>query len=170
MPNSSVPSNSVPSQLLKAIKDRKFTSLGRLYASGVDFEAWTPAGHWVASDGATVAKIFEVWYTPGVNSTVTYSNETPGKGTSVILEYEISWKLQPEDQVRALRQAHLITLNKDGKISQARVYCSGLHMEFPEVDLEKQRRSKGLAAPKPGGPQSRQAAPAVVPAAAAKAS
>ncbi len=153
--------SSVPGQLLKAIKDRKFTSIGRMYASGVDFEAWTPAGHWVASDGPTVAKIFEVWFTPGVSSTVTYSNETSGKGNSATLELEVMWKLQPEDQMRALRQAHLLTLNKEGKIVHARVYCAGLHMEFPEVDLEKQRRSKGLAAPKPGGPQSRQAAPAV---------
>lgn len=169
MPSTSTAPNSVSGQLLKAIKDRKFTSIGRMCAPGVDFEAWTNLGHWVASDGATVAKIFEVWFTPGVSSTVTYSNETPGKGNAVTLEYEMTWKLQPEDQTRSLRQAHLLTLNKDGKITHARVYCSGLHMEFPEVDLEKQRRSKGLAAPKPGGPQSRQAAPAAAPAAAAKA-
>lgn len=169
MPTTSAPATSVAGQLLKAIKDRKFTSVGRMCAHGIDFEAWTPAGHWVASDGATVAKIFEVWFTPGVSSTVTYSNETAGKGNSVTLECEMTWKLQPEDQTRALRQVHLLTLNKEGKIVYARVYCAGLHMEFPEVDLEKQRRSKGLAAPKPGGPQSRQAAP-VAAAAAAKAS
>jgi hypothetical protein len=137
-------SSSVPGQLLNAIKARKFTSVARLFASGCAFEAWTPAGHWVAQDGSTIAKIIETWFSPGAGSTVTYSNETAGARGAAVLEYEISWKLQPEDQPRALRQVFLMTIKGD-KISAARVYCAGLHTEFPEVDLEKQRRAKGLA-------------------------
>ena len=34
---------------------------------------------------------------------------------------------------------------KDGRITAVRVYSAGLHIEFPDVDLEKQRRQKGLA-------------------------
>ncbi|HEY8173369.1 MAG TPA: hypothetical protein VIH21_09780 [Dehalococcoidia bacterium] len=136
----------IPGQLLAAIKNRKFTSIAKLYAPGVDFQAWNPSGHWVASDGATVAKIVEVWFTPGANSVITYTNET-ATARSAMLEFEVTWKLPPEDQPRILRQVHLMTIDKSGRISAARVYCAGLHTEFPEVDLEKQRRAKGLAAP-----------------------
>jgi len=139
----------VPGQLLAAIKSRKFTSVARLFANPVDFEAWTPTGHWVAQDGPTVAKIVEVWFTPGAGSTITWSNETSGARGAATLEYEITWKTQPDDQPRGVRQAYLLTV-KGEKIVSARVYCAGLHTEFPEVDLEKQRRSRGLAPPKPG--------------------
>lgn len=139
----------VPGQLLAAIKSRKFTSVARLFANPVDFEAWTPTGHWVAQDGPTVAKIVEVWFTPGAGSTITWSNETSGARGAATLEYEITWKTQPDDQPRVVRQAYLLTV-KGEKIVSARVYCAGLHTEFPEVDLEKQRRSRGLAPPKPG--------------------
>ena len=148
--------NSVPGQLLANIKARKFTALGRLFAPQVDFQAWTPYGHWSASDPSTVAKIIETWYTPGTGSVITFSSET-ATARSGLLECEVSWKIQPDDQVRVLRQVYLLTLKGD-KITGARVYCAGLHTEFPEVDLEKQRRSKGLAGPKP--PSSPKAVPA----------
>jgi hypothetical protein len=139
-----------PSQLLKAIKDRKFTSIARMFAPGVDFQAWTPSGHWIAGDGTTAARIIEVWYTPGNDKTavIVDSHET-STARSAVLEFEISWKVEPDDQQRALRQIYLLTMNKDGRISQARVYCAGLHTEFPEVDLEKQRRAKGIGGMKP---------------------
>ena len=139
----------VPGQLLAAIKARKFTSVSKLFASPIDFEAWTPTGHWPAHDGPTVAKILEVWFTPGAGSTVTWSNETAGAKGAATLEYEITWKTQPDDQLRVVRQAFVMTV-KGEKIASARAYCAGLHTEFPEVDLEKQRRSRGLAPPKPG--------------------
>lgn len=140
--------NSAPGQLLAAIKSRKFSAVARLFASPVEFEAWTSTGHWVAQDGATAAKIIEVWFTPGTGSTITWSNETAGARGTATLEYEITWKTQPDDQPRVVRQAYLLTV-KGEKIVSARVYCPGLHAEFPEVDLEKQRRSRGLAPPKP---------------------
>jgi hypothetical protein len=141
-------SSTVPGQLLAAIKARKFTAISKLFAPGVDFQAWTPAGHWIANDGPTIAKIIEVWYTPGAGSTVVDSNEVAGAKGATTLELEIAWKLPPEDQTRMLRQVYLLTIKGD-RITHARVYCPGLHMEFPEVDLEKQRRSKGIGGPKP---------------------
>ena len=60
--------SSVPSQLLAAIKGRKFTSVARLFASQTEFEAWTNVGHWTAQDGQTAAKIIEAWYAPGAGS------------------------------------------------------------------------------------------------------
>jgi hypothetical protein len=141
-------SSSVPGQLLSAIKARKFTSIGRMFAPGCDFEAWTPSGHWTAQDGATIGKIFETWFSPGVGSVVTFSHETQGSKGSAVVECEITWKLQPEDQPRVLRQVYLMTIKSD-RIVAARIYCAGLHTEFPEVDLEKQRRAKGLAGAKP---------------------
>lgn len=140
--------NTVASQLLAAIKSRKFTAVAKLFASPVEFEAWTPSGHWSAQDGATAAKIIEVWFTPGVGSVITWSNESSGARGAATLEYEITWKTQPDDQPRVVREAYLLTI-KGEKIASARVYCAGLHTEFPEVDLEKQRRSRGLAPPKP---------------------
>lgn len=139
--------NTIPAQILAAIKARKFTSVSKLYAPGVDFQAWTPAGHWVASDGPTVARILEVWFTPGAPPvTIIDSIETAGARGAATLEYQVEWKLPPEDQTRVLRQVHLMTIKND-KIVAERVYCAGLHMEFPDVDIEKQRRTKGLAAP-----------------------
>lgn len=141
----------IPAQLLAAIKSRKFSSISKLFAAGVDFQAWTPVGHWVANDGTTASRIIEVWYTPGANSTVVYSNETSGAKGAATLEIEVSWKLPPEDQVRVLRQFYALTIKGD-KIIHARIYCAGLHTDFPEVDLDKQRRSRGLgpAGTKPG--------------------
>jgi hypothetical protein len=134
--------------LLTAIKGRKFSSIAKLFPAPVEFEGWTPTGHWVAQDGSTIAKIVEVWFTPGgTGTTVVWSNETTSKGVTV-LEYEVTWKTQPEDQPRALRQAWLLQMKGD-KVVSARVYCAGPHTEFPDVDLDKQRRSKGLGAPKP---------------------
>lgn len=147
---------SVPGQLLNAIKARKFGTVARLFAPQVDFQAWTPNGHWSAGDPSTVAKIIETWYTPGSGSVVTFSTDT-ATAKSGMLECEVTWKIQPDEQVRVLRQVYLLTL-KGEKITAARVYCAGLHTEFPEVDLEKQRRSKGLAGPKP--PSSPKAVPA----------
>src|SRR6266581_1911611 len=135
----------VPSQLLAAIKGRKFTSLARLFAPQTEFEAWTNVGHWVAQDGQTAAKIIEAWYAPGAgSSTVVYSNETQGARGSAVLECELTWNAPPDDQPRVLRQVYLLTINKNDRIANARVYCPGLHAEFPEVDLEKQRRQKGI--------------------------
>jgi hypothetical protein len=140
--------DSIPSQLLAAIKGRKFTTLGRLFASPTDFQAWTPTGRWVAEDGATVAKIVEVWFTPGVGNSIVWSNETTAAKGLATLEYEVAWTAPPDDQPRVLRETWILQIKGD-KIASARVYCAGLHTEFPEVDLEKQRRSKGLGAPKP---------------------
>jgi hypothetical protein len=145
--------NSVAAQLLNAIRGRKFNQIGRLCASDVDFQAWTPVGHWVATDPSTVSKIIEVWFTPGAGSSVIVdSRESTQKGLTV-LELEIGWKLVPEDQPRVLREVYLLNIKQDkatktDKIVEARVYCAGLHTEFPDVDLEKQRRAKGLAGPK----------------------
>jgi hypothetical protein len=141
-------STSVPAQLLAAIKARKFTAVSKLFAPGVDFQAWTPAGHWIANDGPTIAKIIEVWYTPGAGSVIVDSAESAGAKGAATLELEIAWKLPPEDQTRVLRQVYLMTVKGD-RVTHARVYCAGLHTEFPEVDLEKQRRSKGIGGPKP---------------------
>ena len=138
----------VTGTLLAAIKARKFPTIGKLFASPVHFEAWTPAGHWLAEDGSTIAKIIEVWFTPGLSNAIIWSSETAGAKGAATLEYEISWKAQPDDQPRVLRQTWLLT-TKGEKIVSARVYCAGLHTEFPEVDLDKQRRSKGIGAPKP---------------------
>ena len=110
----------------------------------MDFQAWTPVGHWTANDGATIAKIIEVWYSPGAPpTTVIDSKEAVGAKGAAILELEASWKLPLEDQTRTLRQVYLLTVKGD-RITHARVYCAGLHTEFPEVDLEKQRRAKGI--------------------------
>lgn len=142
-------SNSFAGPLLNAIKGRKFTSIGRMCASGIDFQAWTPTGHWVASDGPTVSKIIEVWYSPGAGNAQILSSEEHAVGrNSTLLEIEVTWKQPPDDQPRILHQAYLIT-GKGEKITQMRVFCAGLHTEFPEVDLEKQRRAKGLTAAKP---------------------
>ena len=138
--------NTVPTQLLNAIKGRKFGSVGKLYAPGVDFQAWTPSGHWVAGDGSTASKIIETWFSPGIGSQIVWSNETPAGRNTVLLEYEIAWSLPPDDQPRVLRQAHLLTIKND-RIVAARVYCAGPHTEFPDVDLEKLRRAKGLGPP-----------------------
>ena len=152
---------SVPGMLLAALKARKFTSgtnsVAKLFASDVQFEAWNNAGHWAAEDPVSAARIIEVWFTPGSGpSTVVWSAET-ANAKSATLEAEIHWIAPPDDQPRVLRQIYLMTLSKDRKIASMRVYCPGLHTEFPEVDVEKQRRQKGLAAtpPKP------QAAPRV---------
>lgn len=141
--------NSVPAQLLAAIKARKWTAASRLFASDVQFEAWTNVGHWVADDPQTVGRILEVWYTPGAGSNVIWSNETAGARGAATLEFEMQWTAPPDDQPRVLRQLYLLTI-KGEKIVASRVYCPGLHSEFPEVDLDKQRRQKGLpAAPPP---------------------
>jgi len=141
-------STTIPGQLLAAIKTRRFGAISKLFSPGVDFQAWTPAGKWIASDGATIAKIVEVWYTPGAGSTIIDTIETAGTKGAVTLEFQISWKLPPEDQIRVLRQVYLLTVKND-RITRARVYCAGLHTDFPEVDLEKQRRNKGIGGPKP---------------------
>jgi len=138
-----MPAESVPAKILATIKGRKFTALGKLCAQKVDFQAWTPTGRWVAEDPATVAKIVEVWFTPGLgNVSVMWSTETSA-ARAATLEYEVCWKAPPDDSPRILRDAWMLTL-KDGKITAARVYSAGLHIEFPDVDLEKQRRQKGL--------------------------
>ena len=146
-----MPTTTVPAALLAAIKARKFTTVARMFAAPVDFHAWSPVGHWAAEDAQTVAKIIEVWFSPGAGSAITWSNETSGARGAATLEYEITWNTDPDEQGRVLRQAFVLTIKND-KIASARVYCAGLHTEFPEVDLEKQRRSKGLALGKPNVP------------------
>jgi hypothetical protein len=134
----------VPGKVLSALKGRKYTTLGRLFAPKCDFQAWTPTGRWVAEDGATVAKIAEVWFSPGLGTcTVMWSTET-STAKAATLEYEIAWKAPPDDSPRVLRDTWIMGL-KDGRITTVRVYSAGLHIEFPEVDLEKQRRQKGLS-------------------------
>ena len=143
----------VPAQLLAAIRARRFPSVARLLAPDVDFQAWTPTGHWVATDNATAARIIEVWFSPGGPLTLIFSNETAGARGAATLEYEMVWHLEPDDQPRVLRQFVLLTIKND-KIVSVRVYCPGLHTEFPEVDLEKQRRTKGITGPpKPAAPR-----------------
>lgn len=133
----------VPGKILAAIKARKFTQVSKLFAPKADFQAWTPTGHWVAEDGGTVAKILEVWFTPSsANNAVMWSTEN-STAKAATLEYEVGWKAPPDDSPRVLRDAWFITL-KDGRITSARVYSAGPHIEFPEVDLEKWRRQKGL--------------------------
>jgi hypothetical protein len=143
--------NSVTTQFLNAVKGRKFTSVQRLFTPNVDFQAWNPSGHWIANDASTAAKIIEVWFSPGVNSQITFSRETGSKANPV-LEAEITWATQPDDQPRCLRQVYLLTVKGD-RIAAARVYCAGLHTDFPEVDLEKQRRAKGIGGLKPPAPK-----------------
>jgi hypothetical protein len=143
----------VASQLMAAIKARKFPTVARLFAPKVDFQAWTPSGRWVAEDGGTASKIIEAWFTPGAGvSTINWSSESSAGRGSLILEYEMTWKVQPDDQTRMLRQVFLMTI-KDDRITSARVYCAGPHTEFPDVDLDKQRRMKGLTAGKPLPPK-----------------
>ncbi len=138
----------VPSKVLTAIKGRKFPALSKLFANKTDFQAWTPSGRWVAEDPATIAKILEVWFTPGAGpNTVTFSTETTS-AKAATLEYEVSWKVPADDLPRVLRDVWMMNLGKDGKIASARIYSAGLHIDFPDVDLEKQRRQKGLAGPK----------------------
>lgn len=148
------PAESVAAQLLANIRARKFTAIAKQFAGDADFQAWTPSGHWTATDGRTAARIIEVWFTPGLGSVVQHSHVAhAGRGLAV-LEYEIGWKLPSvtnskmkgvviEGEPRVLRQVYLLTI-KAGKITAARVYCSGLHTTFPEVDIEKRRRTKGI--------------------------
>src|SRR5437879_4350140 len=87
----SLMASTVPAQLLAAIKARKYTSVARMFANGVDFQAWTPSGHWVAQDGATAAKIIEVWCAPGAGpASVAWSNESSGARGSATLEFELT--------------------------------------------------------------------------------
>ncbi len=133
----------VPGKVLAAIKGRKFAALSKLFAPKADFQAWTPSGRWAADDAATIAKILEVWFTPGAGpTTVVWSNET-ASAKAATLEYEVCWKAPPDDSARMLRDVWILTL-KDERITAARIYSAGLHIEFPDVDLEKQRRQKGL--------------------------
>lgn len=134
----------VPGKVLAAIKGRKFTALSKLFTPKADFQAWTPSGRWVAEDAATITKILEVWFTPGAGpTTIMWSNEV-ASAKAATLEYEVCWKAPPDDSTRMLRDVWIMGLAKDGRIASARIYSAGLHIEFPEVDLEKQRRQKGL--------------------------
>lgn len=136
--------DTVPGKILAAIKGRKFAALSKMFSTNCDFQAWTPSGRWVASDAATIAKIAEVWFTPGAgNTTIDWSSETATAKTAT-LEYEVSWHVPPDESLRILRDAWFMTLAKDGKIAAVRIYSAGLHIEFPDVDLEKQRRQKGI--------------------------
>ena len=137
----------VTSQLLNAIRTRKFSSLSKMFAPGVDFQAWTNLGHWTAADGPTVVRIIETWFSPGAGAmTVVDSHESAGARGAATLEFEMAWTVPPDDQPRVLRQIYLLTIKGD-RIAQARIYCPGPHTDFPEVDLDKQRRAKGLQAP-----------------------
>jgi len=147
------PAQSVTAQLLVNIRTRKFTAIAKQFADDAEFEAWTPSGRWTASDARTAARIIEVWFTPGTGTVVQHSYEARIGRRTVLLECEIEWKLPSvsnaktgivfEGEPRVLRQVYLLTI-KHGKITAARVYCAGLHTNFPDVDLEKQRRTKGL--------------------------
>lgn len=138
----------IPGDILNAIRTRKFSQIAKLFDKSVDFQAWSPVGHWTAADGPTAAKIIEVWYSPGVPpAQILFSHESQTK-TAATLECEVSWRLEAEEGTRVLRQVYLLTLKND-KIVAARVYCAGLHSEFPDVDLEKQRRAKGIGGAKP---------------------
>lgn len=149
------PAESVAAQLLANIRARKFTAIARQFADDADFQAWTPSGHWTATDGRTAARIIEVWFTPGLGSVIQHSYAAHAGRGMAVLECEIGWKLPSvtnskmkgvviEGEPRVLRQVYLLAI-KDGKITAARVYCAGLHTTFPEVDIEKRRRTKGIA-------------------------
>ena len=155
------PTQTVAAQLLANIRTRKFAAIARQFAEETEFQAWTPAGHWTATDGRTAARIIEVWFTPGTNSIVRHSYEAHAARGMVVLECEIGWKLPSvanaktkgvliEGEPRVLRQVYLLAI-KNGKITTAHVYCAGLHTDFPEVDLEKQRRIKELIPRTPPG-------------------
>jgi hypothetical protein len=154
------PSQTVTTQLLANIRARKFAAIARQFANDADFQAWTANGHWTATDGRTAARIIEVWFTPGSSSVVHYSCEARAGRGMVALECEIGWKLPSvlkaktgivvEGEPRVLRQVYLLAI-KNGKIAAARVYCAGLHTNFPEVDLERQLRTKGLLPRTPAG-------------------
>jgi hypothetical protein len=146
--------------ILAAIKARRFNGMSRLFTNPCDFQAWNPSGHWVAEDPTTAARIIEVWFSPGAGTTITWSNETTGARGAATLEFEATWKAPPDEQTRMLRQAWLLTV-KGEKITSARVYCAGLHTEFPVVDLEKQRRSKGLIASARPAPANARIAPTI---------
>jgi hypothetical protein len=144
---------SVTAQLLTNIRARKFSAIARLFADDAEFEAWTPSGRWAASDPRTAARIIEVWFTPGTGTVVQHSYVARAGRGMVMLECEIGWRLPSasnaktgvviEGEPRVLRQVYLLAI-KSGKITTARIYCAGLHTNFPDVDLEKQRRTKGL--------------------------
>ena len=163
--------NTVPGQLLAGLKARRFNAVAKLFAPDVDFQAWTPVGHWVAKDRATVAQIIEVWLTPGQGYQVLHSEETSGAGGAATLECELAWHKpahwgvpmrgrpsngQPpspqvaldSDPLVILRQLFLLKI-RDGLITQARVYCPGPRNEAPDVDLERQARASGLAGAAP---------------------
>ncbi len=151
------PSDIVPTQLLASIKARRFSALARLFAADTDFQAWTPSGHWMAAEGRIAARIIEVWFTPGAHSTINFTNITSGGRGVSVLECEVAWGVPvqprakmtqtPPDEPRVLRQVYVLRV-KGGKITEARVYCAGLHTTFPDVDLDKRRRERGLA-PRP---------------------
>jgi hypothetical protein len=163
--------NTVPGQLLAGLKSRRFSAIARLFAPDVDFQAWTPAGHWLAKDRATAAQIIEVWLTPGNACEVLHSEETSGAGGAATLECELAWHKpanwgvpmrgrpsngQPAspqvaldtDPLVVLRQLYLLTIKHD-LITRARVYTPGPRAESPDVDLERQARASGLAAAAP---------------------
>lgn len=164
----STPSD-IAGKLLGCIRSRRFKAIARICAPDIEFHAWTPTGHWSASDGRVVATIIETWFSPGAESQVTYEATTIRRDT-VALECEIAWVVRaaprakfpdPPPDPRVLRQVYLLTVRK-GAITGARVYCAGLHTAFPPVDLERLRCAKGLA-PRSPAPRSMNGTAAVPP-------
>lgn len=161
--------NPVPGQFLAHMKARRFGAIAKLCAPGVDFQAWTPVGHWVAHDGATVAQIVEVWLTPAGPVKVLHSEETVGPRGTATLEFELAWHRQANwgvpmrgrpsgpvpapvaqdtDPLVMLRLLCLLT-TRDGRITRARIYGPGLRNDAPLVDLQRQFRAAGISSTVP---------------------
>ena len=158
----------IAGRLLNCIRSRRFKAIARICARDIEFHAWTPTGHWSASDGRAAATIIETWFSPGAGSQVTYDATTIRRDT-VVLECEIAWVVRaapsakfpdPPADPRMLRQVYVLTVKK-GAITSAHVYCAGLHTAFPPVDLERLRRVKSLAlrSPAPSAANGRAAIP-----------
>lgn len=158
-------SNRITGELLAHIKARRFDAIAKLFSPKVDFQAWTPAGHWVANDGVTAAQIMEVWFTPAGVCQVLFNEETSGVGGVANLECELAWHRpapwgvpvrrptgfagsaagvgNDADPLVMLRQLYLLT-TRNGLITRARIYCPGLRNDSPDVDLQRQFRAAGI--------------------------
>ena len=76
---------------------------------GVDFEAWTPVGHWVANDGATVAKtqLLRPYPEFGTFSIEEYSGSD--RYDALSLQLDVASRLSDGKAAAHVRQAHAIT-------------------------------------------------------------
>lgn len=165
-----MPTAPVTGQLLAHLKARRFSAIAKLMAPNVDFQGWTPAGHWSASDPKTAAQIIEVWLSSAAGCKVLNSEESSGAGGTATLECELAWHRQSNwgvpargrpanapsappaaldtDPLVILRQLYLLTV-RNGLITRARVYSPGPRNEAPDVDLQRQLRTVSAPAATP---------------------